>query len=210
MARFSLHVSEKGARAEISPLRGNISTLCIQNEVVLARFARRASEKPCKPLFVNTPCANLARKGPFPGPKRPNHAWRTFFAIPSRQTARMPAPDRSNRKKQLGILVLRDDASAQNGERHWRGQSSITARRTHIQSSNPDTLLSYKSRTILMPPASSVLRANSTATHSIFLQKQKGDPVGPPFNSGTDQKNQLKVIVDDPYLYRSSFSFAAS
>lgn len=39
---------------------------------------------------------------------------------------------------------------------------------------------------------------------------KKGDPVGSPFNSGTDQKNQLKVIVDDPYLYRSSFSFAAS
>lgn len=42
------------------------------------------------------------------------------------------------------------------------------------------------------------------------MQTQKGDPVGSPFNSGTDQKNQLKVIVDDPYLYRSSFSFAAS
>ena len=42
------------------------------------------------------------------------------------------------------------------------------------------------------------------------MQTQKGDPVGSPFDSGTDQKNQLKVIVDDPYLYRSSFSFAAS
>lgn len=41
-------------------------------------------------------------------------------------------------------------------------------------------------------------------------KRKKGDPVGSPFNSGTDQKNQLKVIVDDPYLYRSSFSFAAS
>ena len=36
--------------------------------------------------------------------------------------------------------MLRDDASAQNGERHWRSQSSITARRTQIQSSNPDAL----------------------------------------------------------------------
>lgn len=42
------------------------------------------------------------------------------------------------------------------------------------------------------------------------IDNKKGDPVGSPFNSGTDQKNQLKVIVDDPYLYRSSFSFAAS
>ena len=46
--------------------------------------------------------------------------------------------------------------------------------------------------------------------HPAPMQIQKGDPVGSPFNSGTDQKNQLKVIVDDPYLYRSSFSFAAS
>lgn len=49
----------------------------------------------------------------------------------------------------------------------------------------------------------------STPTPCLCKYK-KGDPVGSPFDSGTDQKNQLKVIVDDPYLYRSSFSFAAS
>lgn len=54
------------------------------------------------------------------------------------------------------------------------------------------------------------LRSDGFDTHSVPMQTQKGDPVGSPFNSGTDQKNQLKVIVDDPYLYRSSFSFAAS
>lgn len=53
-------------------------------------------------------------------------------------------------------------------------------------------------------------RSDGFDTHSVPMQTQKGDPVGSPFNSGTDQKNQLKVIVDDPYLYRSSFSFAAS
>lgn len=57
----------------------------------------------------------------------------------------------------------------------------------------------------LAPP-----RSDGFDTHSVPMQTQKGDPVGSPFNSGTDQKNQLKVIVDDPYLYRSSFSFAAS
>lgn len=59
-------------------------------------------------------------------------------------------------------------------------------------------------------PAHTIFRAVGNATHFIPSQTQKGDPVGSPFNSGTDQKNQLKVIVDDPYLYRSSFSFAAS
>ena len=54
------------------------------------------------------------------------------------------------------------------------------------------------------------LRSDGFDNHSMPMQTQKGDPVGSPFNSGTDQKNQLKVIVDDPYLYRSSFSFAAS
>ena len=53
-------------------------------------------------------------------------------------------------------------------------------------------------------------RSDGFDTHSVPMQTQKGDPVGSPFNSGTDQKNQPKVIVDDPYLYRSSFSFAAS
>lgn len=62
----------------------------------------------------------------------------------------------------------------------------------------PDRLHIQSSEQSAMPPTS-------------YLHKhKKGDPVGSPFNSGTDQKNQLKVIVDDPYLYRSSFSFAAS
>lgn len=63
----------------------------------------------------------------------------------------------------------------------------------------PDRLHLQSSEQSAMPPTSYLLK-----------HKKKGDPVGSPFNSGTDQKNQLKVIVDDPYLYRSSFSFAAS
>ena len=62
----------------------------------------------------------------------------------------------------------------------------------------PDRLHLHSSEQSAMPPT------------SYLLKHKKGDPVGSPFNSGTDQKNQLKVIVDDPYLYRSSFSFAAS
>lgn len=54
-------------------LRGNISPLCIQNELVLARFARRVSEKPCKPPFWNAPREKLARKGRFSRPRPSNH-----------------------------------------------------------------------------------------------------------------------------------------
>lgn len=66
------------------------------------------------------------------------------------------------------------------------------------KSTAPDRLHLQSSEQSAMPPT------------SYLLKHKKGDPVGSPFNSGTDQKNQLKVIVDDPYLYRSSFSFAAS
>lgn len=74
MARLCSDAFPKGPRTRKTPVRGKICAPCIQNELVLARFARRASEKPCNPLFTNTPCANLARRGPFPGPRRPNHA----------------------------------------------------------------------------------------------------------------------------------------
>ncbi len=60
------------------------------------------------------------------------------------------------------------------------------------------------------PPDQTALPSVPCPHPPVPMQTQKGDPVGSPFDSGTDQKNQLKVIVDDPYLYRSSFSFAAS
>ena len=154
MARFSLDVCQKRPRTEKHPLCGNISPICIQNELVLARFACCASKKPCKQLFGNTYRKNLARKGPFFSPE----AYKSYIARischpVSPNQRKSPAPDR-----------------------------------LHLQSSEQSA----------MPPTS-------------YLHKhKKGDPVGSPFNSGTDQKNQLKVIVDDPYLYRSSFSFAAS
>ena len=60
------------------------------------------------------------------------------------------------------------------------------------------------------PPDQTALPSVPCARPPVPVPTKKGDPVGSPFDSGTDQKNQLKVIVDDPYLYRSSFSFAAS
>lgn len=67
------HVFPKRHSTGKRPLRGNISPLCIQNELVLARFARRVSEKPCKPPFWNAPREKLARKGRFSRPRPSNH-----------------------------------------------------------------------------------------------------------------------------------------
>lgn len=64
VARFSLDASPKDARTEKTPLRVNISPPCIQNELVLARFARGVSKKRRKPLARNTLREILARKGP--------------------------------------------------------------------------------------------------------------------------------------------------
>lgn len=97
VARFSLDVFQIELRTGKIPLLGNISLLCIQNELVLAKFARRVSEKPCNRAFGNTLCENIAKKDPpFSRPSCPNHAKRAYFAIPSRQTALMQAPDRPN------------------------------------------------------------------------------------------------------------------
>ena len=64
MAIFSLHASQKGPRTGKSPVRGNISPPCIQNELALAGYARHVSEKPRKSPFGDAPRGYLARKGP--------------------------------------------------------------------------------------------------------------------------------------------------
>ena len=65
VASFALHVSQKVPRTGKSPVRGKIRAPCIRNELALARYARHASEKPCKQPFGNTPREDLARKGIF-------------------------------------------------------------------------------------------------------------------------------------------------
>ena len=200
------------------PLPGNISPLCIQNELILARFARRVSDKPRTQPFGNTLCENIARKDPFSRPRYPNHAKRAYLAILSSQTALMPEPDCPNPSipggtvpptpmaLPPGIALPMPHGNPAPGRLHRQCRAQTKSVANDIgDSSQPNS-----QRTTLAAPASDASRANGIATHSLPLQKQKGDPVGSPFNSGTDQKNQLKVIVDDPYLYRSSFSFAAS
>ena len=106
MASFALHASRKRSRTGKSPVRGKIRAPCIRNELALARYARHASEKPCKQPFGNTPREDLAMKGPLSlhGPlesytarecchpastKRPSA--RNPCAADQRQTARAPA-----------------------------------------------------------------------------------------------------------------------
>ena len=65
VAAFSLHAFPKGPRTGKAPLPGSISPPCIRNEPALARYARRASEKPRKRAFGDAPREDLAMKGPF-------------------------------------------------------------------------------------------------------------------------------------------------
>ena len=90
MARFSLDVFQIGRRTGKMPLSGNISLLCIQNELVLARFARRVSDKPCKQPFGNTPSDNLATKGSLSRPRPPKSCIaRISCQLQRHQTARV-------------------------------------------------------------------------------------------------------------------------
>ncbi len=77
----------EGASDGKTPVRGNISPACIQIQLILARYARHASEKPRRAPLGNAPREHLAAKGRFRRPKPPDHARRTNLA-----TLRWPCP----------------------------------------------------------------------------------------------------------------------
>ena len=60
MARNRPDAFPKGPRTGKAPLRGNISPACIQIQLVLARYARHASEKPRRAPLGNAPREHLA------------------------------------------------------------------------------------------------------------------------------------------------------
>ena len=62
---FSPHAFPKGPQAGKASVRGNISPACIQIQLILARYACYASEKPRKAPLGNTPREHLAAKGRF-------------------------------------------------------------------------------------------------------------------------------------------------
>ena len=70
----------KGPRTGKTPVRGNISPPCIQIQLILARYACHASEKPRKAPLGNAPREHLAAEGRFRRPKPSDHARRTNLA----------------------------------------------------------------------------------------------------------------------------------
>ena len=87
VARLRPDAFTKGPRTRKTPVRGNISPPCIQIQLLLARYACYASEKPRKVPLGNAPREHLAAKGRFRRPKPSNHARRTNLA-----TLRWPRP----------------------------------------------------------------------------------------------------------------------
>ena len=80
MARYRPDAFPKGPRTGKTPVRGNISPACIQIQLILARYARHASEKPRRAPLGNAPREHLAAKGRFRRPKPSDHARRTNLA----------------------------------------------------------------------------------------------------------------------------------
>ena len=60
MARLCPDAFPKGPRTRKTPVRGNISPLCIQIQLILARYAWHVSGKPRKAPLGNTPREHLA------------------------------------------------------------------------------------------------------------------------------------------------------
>ena len=143
VAIISLHASQKRPRTEKAPLPGSISPPCIQNELALARYARRASEKSRKQSSRNTPREDLARKGPFSlraplrsctarrschAPTTPNsagasggrdmpqlqwHPWRGFPADAPRPAAFPCHPDECRSGRALAVVHWAESACHQ-------------------------------------------------------------------------------------------------
>ena len=99
VAIFSLHASLKGPRTGKAPLPGKIRAPCIQNELVLAGYARRVSEKPRKSPFGNASREDLAREEPFSlhGPLE--------SCIPRRSCHPSPPNSASDRKHGAALMA---------------------------------------------------------------------------------------------------------
>ncbi len=82
LAKYCPDAFPKEPRTVKTPLRGKISPPCIQNELVLARYARYVFKMPRKAPLGNTPREYFAIKCLFSRPNPLNHAWRTNLAAP--------------------------------------------------------------------------------------------------------------------------------
>ena len=82
LAKYRPDAFPKEPRTVKTPLRGKISPPCIQNELVLARYARYVFKTSRKSPFGNTLRDYPATKTPFCRPNPLNHAWRADLATP--------------------------------------------------------------------------------------------------------------------------------
>ena len=80
LAKYCPDAFPEEPRTVKTPLRGKISPPCIQNELVLARYARYVFKMPRKAPLGNTPREYFAIKCLFSRPNPLNHAWRTNLA----------------------------------------------------------------------------------------------------------------------------------
>ena len=119
LAKYCPDAFPKEPRTVKTPLRGKISPPCIQNELVLARYARYVFKMPRKAPLGNTPREYFAIKCPFSRPNPLNHAWRTNLAAPPHPGA--PAgrilPRGGSRRENL----------ATSGKRKTRNTAAATA-----------------------------------------------------------------------------------
>ena len=65
LAKYRPDVFLKEPRTIKTPLHRKISPPCIQNELILARYAPHVFKMPCKAPLKDTPSEDLAREGPF-------------------------------------------------------------------------------------------------------------------------------------------------
>lgn len=82
LAKYRPDAFPKEPRTVKTRLRGKISLPCIQNELVLAKYALHVFKMPRRMPFGNTPREYLAIKRPFCRPNPLNHAWRADLATP--------------------------------------------------------------------------------------------------------------------------------
>ena len=84
LAKYRPDAFPKEPRTVKTRLRSKISLPCIQNELVLAKYALHVFKMPRRMPFGNTPREYLAIKRPFCRPNPLNHAWRADLATPPR------------------------------------------------------------------------------------------------------------------------------
>lgn len=81
LAKYRPNAFPKESRTGKTPFRGKISPPCIQNELILARYAPHVFKMPYKAPLEDTSGEHLAIKAPFCRPNPLNHAWRATLAM---------------------------------------------------------------------------------------------------------------------------------